>query len=320
MASSSSSRSRSRSHGAAAAAAGDAESDDGEEETRSGDHDASDEDEEDEEDEEEEEEGEEDAERARLQLREITQGGRTWPLEAVLALNERATSLTAEVRLPATYPGTPWATALRKGARTSVVVLAHMSISLGYPVDSVRQGRCLTREFFPWRGREFDDVQPQLLKLNAFYVDGAKSVGLHGNVDERAAMRGLGKLMLCATLQHIVDSGLVSDPRTAFLIAEADGGVADEKRVAELKAMSNDALWLYALKRFPFAVAKYLIDRGVNAAAVDPLAEYVAAVEANARLIDYYVRTYGFSLAQDGPSMAALITVPLNTALRHCAS
>ena len=245
----------------------------------------------------------------------VLNNGKRYPLYLTYDDTTSRTSISSQILLSRDYPNT----ALAKALRITQPVVARAMISFGQTGSTMNTSFCMNRHYFPWKN--FDDTDAvEIVFLNAFYVNANDYKYQNiSSTEEKTAFRGLGKFMLCQLMQYAISQKRIRDMKLTYVVAEADGGNPDAGRVAELSRLSQDSQWLLLLKRYPFATIKYLLDSGKYGKDTnEPLPEYISRVEENSRLIDYYMKTYGFRLLQDGASTGALIGVPVTTLMDHC--
>lgn len=212
------------------------------------------------------------------------------------------------------YPNTDLA-AFCRGEKDACFAQLNMTLAdLGRLEKSVTFS--VNRRHLPWTGADYDEV-PNILFLHAFYVHGSKSsptsdIATQG---EKAMLRGMGKKMLCEAVKLIIAEHDL-DVKNTYVVAEADG--ADQTKVnAMLKSLDNvderDMIYLL-FKKYPSELQRlsgYEVDR-------EDIAYAVAASEANASLICYYKKTFGFELWQRSVSTGALMGARVDVVLTHC--
>lgn len=132
--------------------------------------------------------------------------------------------------------------------------------------------------------------------------------------EESLVFRGMGKRMISKTLAWCVQTLKVD--AASWIMLEADGGHPSVSRVLSLEKQHSRAnLWSSFSSNFPWAAT--LLSQEPDLSHQD-LATHFAQIEENAKLIVHYEHEYGFTLAQSGPSMAALMISPLRRVLQCC--
>lgn len=240
--------------------------------------------------------------------------GRKYELALTLVETEDKNYLHGEIYVPSDYPNTALVDKLLENMTEDIPSFG--SIHIAFDSPSMNENDfCLNKSYLPWRNWK---KKPTLGHLAGFYINMQK----YGAVDialpeEKAAMRGLGKKMLCAMLSHAVARGIVKDADNAFLLAEADGGKSVEQDVAKYQQSSTAENLQTLVKKYPHAALQW-IKIYVDYEEWEDIAEILSRIEQNGKLIEYYMREYGFELYQNGYSTAALIGAPVSTLIVSC--
>lgn len=244
-------------------------------------------------------------------------------VDFVLRIVVKGKGLDGRILIPYNYPETVLKTKLVSDADHRPEGFGYISVSFrAFTAEQMRRDFCLQQPHFPWNSVD-DKDELEFGKLNSFYIYSQDQENkLLTTETEKEAFKGLGKLMLCQTLQYGYKIGLFKNIRNAYVIAEADGGVATPASLAKLSTLTLDQLLLTLVKEYPTEAARYITERRKTPLSDQEqtgyLIQLIASCEANSQLIEYYKREYGFVLAQRGYSMGALLAAPALTILSHC--
>lgn len=176
---------------------------------------------------------------------------------------------------------------------------------------------------FPWKGRrnvDPDDIQ--VLFLHEFYVHSQDEKGSKlANLNEKQMMKGVGKRMLCTAVQNFAED--IEDVSNTYIVAEADGyrnDIAAELRM-KYHNMNDKDLLMFLFTKFPSELQMKIswmeFPLDVNNIR-DDLLNMISNTEANSLLVDYYMKTYGFSIWQKSVSTGCLLGTDLETILQKC--
>lgn len=167
----------------------------------------------------------------------------------------------------------------------------------------------------PWNNNRAP-ATPRILWVDAFNVH-SQSSDLATN-QERRMLKGMGKRMMCAAVHKAVLLHAF-DPKMTFVSLQASSYRSDESLLAKyMRASEKDLLYLL-LKEYPTALYHSIpyLSRARGHLHTD-LAGRLADTEATIPLIEYYKRTYGFSLWQVGYSPDCRMGASIETILAHC--
>jgi len=242
----------------------------------------------------------------RLPLKNIFVENKECQLELVINITRNnfkshMHDIVGHIELPKNYPETKFAKILKKEEENKVLFL---SLRTGNDKDYMSKYFESKKDYFLWSAN--DPVE--IIFLFAFYVRTRAYTDI-ATAEEVDAMRGLGKLALQKTLLFAKKEGLFCKNKKTFLVAEASGGDVKDCIFEKYKKYDKNVLGNILDTQYPEALYYYSHD------SVESMAELLATIEENAKLVEYYQSNYGFKVMQRSLCTGVLIGAPLENVI-----